>query len=242
MAHVRLTNVIMPEAFRLTLKGDSTVLAASLEDDPLYFYIERSVGRILILTVNIEEGDLPLRTAFPIMMTNALGWFAGSKGELRESMAAGATARIELAGASRTVEGKAAPSPSEIIIEVGEKTSVAKAQTAAAVLRSPTGSEFPLPAGEKTVTIGPLDQTGIWSLVTPTGDGKAAENGQPLQEIACNLHNAEESDLRTAQNFPSEESRLIAGLGGRPLWFYILVGVLLLFGTEWYLYQRRWMS
>src|SRR5438445_4284086 len=87
MAHVRLDNVLMPEARKLTLASSAAkphILAAALTGEPLYCAIERSEGKVLVLTVNLDQGDLPLRTAFPIMATNALAWFAGERGELRE--------------------------------------------------------------------------------------------------------------------------------------------------------------
>ena len=55
---------------------------------------------MLVLTVNIDMGDLPLRTAFPILITNALNWFTGDKGELQEAIPAGELARVNLAGVS----------------------------------------------------------------------------------------------------------------------------------------------
>src|SRR5262249_51168258 len=92
MAHVKLENVFMQEARKLTVAEDvkAQVLAAALNGEPIYCALDRPEGKLLVLTVNLEKGDLPLRTAFPIMVTNALAWFSGNKGELRESLAAGA--------------------------------------------------------------------------------------------------------------------------------------------------------
>ena len=40
--------------------------------------------------------DLRNGNAFPILATNALGWFAGGRGELREALATGATTEVNL--------------------------------------------------------------------------------------------------------------------------------------------------
>ena len=64
--------------------------------EPLFSALERPEGKVLILSVNLDKGDLPLRTAFPILATNALNWFAGARGELREAYATGAIAEITL--------------------------------------------------------------------------------------------------------------------------------------------------
>ena len=106
MAHVKLENVLMPEARQLKLgEGKVQVLASSLTNDPLYAAIDRPEGKVLVLTVNLEKGDLPLQTAFPILMANALGWFSGTKGELRESLPTGAVTDIELPPAANAAQG-----------------------------------------------------------------------------------------------------------------------------------------
>ncbi len=72
MAHVRLDNVLMPEARQLKITAPKfQALATSLTNDPLYASIDRPEGKVLVLTVNLEKGDLPLQTAFPIMVANA---------------------------------------------------------------------------------------------------------------------------------------------------------------------------
>ncbi len=104
MMHIRLDNVLMPEARKLTLRGPARVLAESAAGDPLYAVIERSSvpgqGRVVVLTVDLDKSDLPLQTAFPIMMANLLNWFGGTKGELREALPAGSLAQVDLPPAS----------------------------------------------------------------------------------------------------------------------------------------------
>jgi hypothetical protein len=213
MAHVRLDNVLMPEARKLTFTpaaGKPQVLAATLTGDPLYAAIDRPDGKVLVLTVNLDKGDLPLRTAFPILAANALGWFAGTKGELREALATGATTEVTL------------PARPE-----GDF-----------LLRSPDGPARPLPPGVRRTIIGPLDRCGVWSVVP------AAEGAPPVQEIACNLTNPAESDLRPPElpGTLTAEAAAPSGLAGHPLWFYLLAAGFVLVTAEWYLYQRRWIS
>ncbi len=42
MAHIRLDNVLMPEARKLTLKAPAQVLAESASGDPLYAILDRT--------------------------------------------------------------------------------------------------------------------------------------------------------------------------------------------------------
>src|SRR6185369_3356593 len=143
MAHVRLDNVLLPEAHKVTLTkaaGSAQVLAGAVTGDPLFVLIPRAEGPVVVLTVNLDLGDLPFRTAFPILAMNTLGFFAGGAGELHESLPTGATADVTL------------PTANEY------------------VLHAPNGSVRKLPAGPTKVTVGPFDQVGVWAVTagTPT--------------------------------------------------------------------------
>jgi von Willebrand factor type A domain/Aerotolerance regulator N-terminal len=216
MANLRLDNVLMPEAKKLTFTaaaGKPQVLAGAVTGEPLYALIERPSGRVLVLTVNLDQGDLPFRTAFPIMVSNALSFFAGNTGELREALATGATAEVEL--------------PAN--------------QPGGWELRGPgANSTRKLPEGVTKTTVGPFDRCGVWSVVRP------GEETKPLVEFAVNLSNRAESDLRPPADLPSvasvEQAGVLSGILGRPVWFYLIAAAWLLVAVEWWLYQRRWIS
>ncbi|MFI5460223.1 MAG: BatA and WFA domain-containing protein [Isosphaerales bacterium] len=243
MLHIRLDNVVMPEARKLALTGPARVLAESAAGDPLYAVLDRPAGtgpgKVVLLTVDLDKSDLPLQTAFPIMMANLLNWFGGTKGELREALAAGAVAEVELAPEKDT--------------------------TARYFLRAPDGREQPLivPEGASKLTVGPLDRCGVWSVVRRTpGDHAREERRQRgrdvpapgtqagaggggtevLTELACNLADRRESDIRPAGGLPERRTSLAAGLAVRPIWYYLLASALMLTCWEWFLYQRRWID
>ncbi len=224
LAHVRLDNVLLPEARKLTPVADHVALVAALSGDPLLFSVERPGHKVLVLTVNLDQGDLTFRTAFPIMMTNALGWFAAQSGELRESLAAGATADVALPPASSEVAGPLA-------------------------LRSPSGRLRPLPAGLTKTSIGPLDECGVWSVVPQVVDASLAKTDGPSSvpatwEVACNLANRAESDLRVPERLleTGAATATAASWFSRPIWFYLVAFAWALAAGEWFLYQRRWIS
>jgi hypothetical protein len=243
MLHIRLDNVLMPEARKLNLRGPAKVLAESAAGDPLYAVLERppeaGEGAVVVLTVNLDKSDLPLQTAFPIMMGNLLNWFGGTKGELREAVAAGSVAQVEI---SQAREG----SWSRYIV-------------------APDGREQPLfaVAGAQRTTIGPLDQCGIWSVIerapqaapvakeasSPPGVSKTAaptqtprSAGATLYELACNIADRRESDLRPVAGLPDRNPGLVSGIAVRPIWYYLLASALMLTCWEWFLYQRRWID
>jgi hypothetical protein len=220
MLHVRLDNVLMPEARQLTFQTPPQVLASALGGEPLYAAITRPNGKVLVLTVNLDQGDLPLRTAFPIMAANALTWFAGNLGELRESLASGAVTEAELP----------------------EKTS-STLPGPELFLWTPQGERRPLPQDQTKPAIGPLDRCGVWSIAPRVSETIDAP-GAPQWEAACNLASSQESDLRPPESLlaSSLPTMAVAGLFTRPIWFYLIALAWLLAAVEWYLYQRRWIS
>jgi hypothetical protein len=147
LGHVRLDNISMPEARKITPKGPAQVLASSLSGEPLIATFDRPEGKVIVLTVNLDKSDLPLQTAFPILVSNALSWFSGPKGELRESLASGSVTEVELP--SRGGSGM--------------------------FLKSPGGQTRPLPRSAARATIGPLDEVGVWSLVRGPESAPEAE-------------------------------------------------------------------
>jgi hypothetical protein len=170
------------------------------------------------LTVDLDKGDLPFATAFPILMTNAMAQFAGSKGELRESVASGGVTEVEV------------------------PASVAKLPKDALVLRSPDGHTLPLPRDSVKAVVGPLDRCGVWNVVAKT-DVKDSKTSNPaVLEVACNLASRRESDLRPAEGLKLTTTGLSGAFGGRPAWYYLIAMAWLLAGLEWFLYQRRWIS
>ncbi len=225
LAHVRLDNVLLPEARRLLPKLPAKVLVESATGDPLYWSIDRPSGRVLVLTVNLERGDLPLRTAFPILFSNALSWFDGSGGEIREAVSAGSISQQLLPSSLlQTANGESLKSLS---------------------LLAPSGRASEVPVTDGRVTLGPFDECGVWTL-QPRGVGFLPANSLTMAatsvlEIACNLSNADESNLSLSPR-PDSTAANAPSVLGRPLWFYLVLLAWLLTGLEWVLHQRRVVS
>lgn len=229
LKHVRLDNVIMPEAIRLKPSLEFKSLVESISGDPLYLQIPRPEGDVIVLPVDLDQGDLPLRTAFPIMLTNALSWFADGKGELIEALATGKIVDINL--------------PPEL-------QQLAKENDNQLMLMSPTGVQKQINVDESIAKIGPLPQAGIWSLGEPLTAEQAAQvdNGETMtgertfMSLACNLNSPAESNLQSSSDIQPRQEVLQAGFGGLPIWFYLIVLAFILILIEWFLFQRRWIS
>jgi hypothetical protein len=212
MAHVRLDNVLMPQARKLTFTpaaGKPHILAGAVTGEPLFAIIERAEGRVVVLTVNLDQGDLPFRTAFPILAMNTLGHFT-SQSDLRESLATGSTAEVTL------------PSYGEF------------------QLQSPDGSVKKLPDGGGTIAVGPFDKCGVWSVVgNSSGSLPVAEFAVNMMNKAESDLRPPEG-LVTVAN--AADTGLVSGFLGHQVWWYLIGLASLLTVVEWYLYQRRWIS
>lgn len=212
MAHVRLDNVILPDARQVTFTpaaGKPQVLASSIQGEPLISLIERPEGKVMVLTADLDKSELPFRTAFPILVMNTLGIYAGAAGELRESLATGATVDVSL--------------------PAGEF-----------VLKAPDGGTRKLPAGPTKTTVGPFEACGVWAIVPAAANAAPTEEfAVNLMNKAESDLRADETLTTTAT---AQDAGLVGGFGGRPVWWYLTIAAFALAALEWYLYQRRWIS
>lgn len=221
MTHLKLDNVTMPKARRLTFTDPPHILAGAVTGEPVYASFERtSPLKGLVLPVSLDEGDLAFRTAFPIMVANALSWFGGSSGELQPAVATGAIVHLALEGVK--------PDSHDPL-----------------KLRAPNGATKPVilaPASEgddkpPDATIGPLEEIGIWEV------GEGETDSKVVAATAVNLSNPLESDLRAPDSVRAAVERPLhaAAWFTRPLWYYLALLVLGLATVEWLLFQRRWI-
>ncbi len=217
MKFVRLKNMTIFGARSIALRpspADWVVLAETPESSPVYAFRETNDAAVAVLSANLSQGDLALRTAFPIMVSQALACFRGG-GELEPAFSTGQTVTLPLKTASDTV-----------------------------ILRSPSGQERAVPVQAGRVSLGPLSETGIWTL------REATSEAETLAQIACNLSCAAESNLclapatfcqaSTTTRPTSPQTTLQAG--SRPIRFLLCFVALLYTCAEWLLYQRRWID
>jgi hypothetical protein len=225
MRHFRLDNVVIPEARELVFSGSPQVLASTATGVPIFAIVPRAEGKCLVLAVNLDSSDLAFRTAFPIMVSNALGWFSGTTGEIVPAANSGSVARVPLTAAvNKTLQ-----------------------------LNSPSGTRFdltPVPdlngtSDGATVTTGPLNEVGLWTLTAVANRNSLVDqNANADSIVAVNLASIKESDLRPRATISSTSrsgSQMSRWLS-RPLWIYLTISALVLTCVEWILYQRRFIS
>ena len=290
--HVRLTNVLFPDARTLNFIGEADSLDGKSQnnlpliktplDEPLLTHLRRPSGDVLILNVDLDLGDLPLRIAFPVLMKNAVEWFQGTQGELQPALATGQPASINLPRAQSTSadasqlaqatnptasQKDAASSETEQVEVVQGKQTNAPGEEF--LLQSPDGESTPLARDANQATLAMLNHCGLWTIGSAESlkldpwnpamqradksdrsksetdprsdraDTLLAADDPRLVRLACNLCNREESDLRPRVELAKPTDFGMLSLGGRSIWFYLVLAGLTLATLEWWLYQRR---
>lgn len=226
MTHIRLDNVLVPQARQLQFKTPPHSLAKTLSGEIVYAEVKRPNGKCLALSVNLDSSDLAFRTAFPIMVANALGWFSGTTGELQASVPTGSVTTLQ-------VETKAADFS---LVSPSEGTANTPVSATA------TGDS------EASITVGPLNEAGLWKLTAGKPSNSEMVDGpsniDPVAEVAVNLASERETDLRPLKELTeSPQSKTIAASWfSKPIWFYLIVLACVLSCTEWFLYHRRFIS
>jgi hypothetical protein len=193
---------------------------------------------VLVLSVNLEDGDLPLRIAFPVMIKNAIEFFLGGKGELRPAVATGQAMTVPMGAVRKSINdlssANAGKHATPTITEPAENA-------LSLVLRSPKGTWESLSSSSEQVSVGPFDEVGLWWVGPEAGIAQTAEpsfEDDAWVPIAVNLANPNESDLRPRIEL-SQAPPVSVVWGGHSLWFYLTLGATLGICLEWILYQRR---
>ncbi len=225
MRNFRLDNVVVPEARELVFTNNPQVLASTATGVPVFAVVPRAEGRCLVLTVSLDSSDLAFRTAFPIMVSNALGWFSDMTGDIVQSANSGSVARIPLPSAANE--------PLQLVSPMQKRFDVTPV---------PISDDA---SGAVTVTAGPLNDVGLWTLTAAASNGSTTDEGAASYAVvAVNLANDKESDLRPRAAISATAQR---GLNmsrwlSRPLWIYLTISAMILTCVEWVLYQRRFIS
>ncbi|TWU06372.1 vWA domain-containing protein [Stieleria varia] len=214
MPHVRLQNVILAGARGLTMTDAATPLLIDAGGETLMASRVAGEDRLVVLTANLDDGDLPLRIAFPVLMTNAVNWFLSRSGEIEPSLRTGRLAKIELPTRTTTKQTSA---PENAVLEDGWTWT------------DPDGVVYVTTTEGETALVGPVTRAGLVTL---------QRSGETVKTAAVNLCDASESDLRRRGEFESAVPQR-GQAGYRSLWFYLTCLALGLIVGEWFLYQRR---
>ncbi|OYP35995.1 vWA domain-containing protein [Rhodopirellula sp. MGV] len=222
LRHVQMQNVILAGGRDITVNenlGTANVLLETASGDKVCVSIERESGRILLLASDLDSSDLPLRIAFPVLMTNAMNWFMRETGEIRPALATGIASQVPW--------------------DVGDSE-----QTMLGTMIDPQGHSSPITVQDGLAKLGALPHVGVYQLTTDDTNApndtaiEAAANTETTGErVAVNLTDEVESDLRIPEF--SDASSAPLPPASRSPWFYLVLAACGLVIAEWALFQRR---
>ncbi len=101
MRWVTLRDLNMSRSSRFSLKPGDVALASSARD--VLIAARESPEKTVALGFDVRHSDLPLRVAFPVLLVNALEWFAGDEATLQAAFRTGEPWRVPAAGDEATV-------------------------------------------------------------------------------------------------------------------------------------------
>lgn len=222
---VSLSDINMTRSSVFKLAPGDRALAAMLKQ-PLIVAREQvgrsgATRRSVAVGFDLRQSDLPLRVAFPVLLMNAMDWFAGDVDDDLGSYRTGRTWRVPLAAA----RGKGARGAATEALQLTQ-----------ADLTLPGGEVVPVPVHEgHALYYG--QRVGFYNL-------RPAGLAVPLL-WAANLADVTESmaalrptlQLGGATLSPPDASQRAIR---RELWPYLLLLALAILALEWWSYHRRW--
>lgn len=239
LTFVSLQNVSLPKSQGIDFHTEVRPLVKTIAGDVLYADLNKSSGRCLLLAMSLEESDLAFRTAFPILISNALNWFSGVSAEFRPSLRPESVTALQLPS----------PEPLDFTANIGaSKRDIAQLNGPGGFLRDVRvfrGHENSFLIGRNDadsveVSVGPFPVAGLWTLSLPTS--ALEQPGKKTVPIAVNIADARESDLRPRSGAINESG--IAAIHhefgfSRPIWITLILLACTLTSVEWLLYHRR---
>lgn len=147
MRWITLADANIATARRLRMESRDQVVASSIEGTPILFARTEESGRRLIgLSFDVRNSDLPLRVAFPVLLLNAIDWFNADDASLVESYKSGEAWSVPLKSAAAT-----------------------------ATVTTPLGTSYEVPIFDGAAVVYG-DATGFYELRTPEQTVRVAAN------------------------------------------------------------------
>jgi hypothetical protein len=222
-----LDDVNVSRGHKLVAEVGDKVVGAS-DQGPILIAGQRAGFKFVALGFDTRDSDLPLRTAWPLLLLNSINWFTDEDSQYISSFRTGEVWRVPVVSNSGQARLKT-PGGSEIFVPVHEGRAVYLGEKAGFYELS--GAEG-LDAS--------LGGAGAFAGSTSTTGGPTATSGS----FAANLLDADESAIESARELVVDGKKagaLSAFQIGvrREIWIYLLLAALLLTAIEWITYHRR---
>lgn len=220
--YVQLEDIAINSASDVTLVDEAKIIVTALEGQPLLASYEIGNTRILMLAVNLGRSDLPLRSSFPILLTNALEWLNQSSPEMLPQ------ADTDLPTAIATG-----------LPAIGDASDAAATWT----LTHEGGQSQSVAVADNVANLGQLTKVGLYTLQVARGDRVALDGSSNANSmrLPCNLVSRQESRLNQPINATSiNATTTVTTAGGHwNIQTALLALVMLAVIAECWLWHRR---
>ncbi|MFH1742777.1 MAG: BatA and WFA domain-containing protein, partial [bacterium] len=174
--HLALTNVSIEKAIRVAAPDDFAPLASSF-GDPLILLRENSNRNILVTTFDTSSTDLPLRVAFPMLVSNAIRYMAG----------------VDLGNRWQN------PTIGEILTQGDLNRFIEKDTGDIVAIVSPNGERIDLAQDEPLI---PVDQVGFYDRETADGNHISLFAANLFNQRESRIKPEEEPPIQSAAPLP----------------------------------------
>jgi von Willebrand factor type A domain len=207
--HFDDTHVFAPD------RGKGEAALALMAQDPIIVAKRDQGHKYLLLGFSISASDIYLRVAFPLLLVNALDWFAGDDADLLTTYATGARLRVPLDGAATVREAE---------------------------LTAPDGVRKTLTPVVDGLATFYADAVGVWRMRARLPDGTplpaldlAANLANPAEST---IAPAPPPGLVLGGHTLARPAAF-AITRNQELWIYFLIAAVVLLSLEWITYHRR---
>lgn len=183
------------------------------EGGPLLLTGERNGYRVAVLTFKLQESDLPLQIAFPVLIANLTSWLS---------------------------PGRAFDAPAGL--QMGDPVSIVPGTTTTVVLvNKPDGTRWTTNVGEESPIFNESDQLGLYQVILrdEAGDRPAGSFAVNLFDPSESAITPIET-IELGQTTPAGASE--SDVGQRELWPWLAGLAFLILVLEWWVHHRglRW--
>lgn len=170
---------------------------------------ERNHHRLAIFTFALQDSDLPLQVAFPILMANITNWL--SPGQL-------------FAGNAN--------------LQLGDTLSLTPAASTSSIrITKPDGQQWTGEVGERELVFSETDRLGVYELAVQDGTGEQAAGQFVVNLFSGRESNIMPASTLTLTS-QIEESNSTANIGQRELWVWLAILAFLVLLGEWWVHHR----
>jgi Ca-activated chloride channel family protein len=209
LRYVDLSNVHVSQARRVEPPPGARVLVEA-RGGPLLFVAERPEGRLAVLTFDLQDSDLPLQIAFPILTANLADWLLPQ-------------------GAAR-FPAAVRPGDAVVIPTDPEATEI--------IVTAPDGERYAILVGEQAPVFVATDRLGVYSVEQASQAGDVLQSAafavNLFEEAESDIAPTETVMIGQAEMAAKPEQEE----GRREFWPWLAGAALCVVAIEWWAYQR----